>query len=194
MYRIRELGGLFSLSRSTLLYYDRIGLLSPSARSAKGYRLYSDADRERLASICAFREAGLSIDDIRKIFTSRRDDTTEVLLRRLQALGEEIRTLQAKRRILAEMLKFRTSGNSPGSVDKELFVEMLRAAGMDDAAMQRFHAAFERREPEAHHAFLLSLGIPEKEVLLIRKWSAEPYADSDHSMRRRKNDADRKKQ
>ncbi|SEM49268.1 DNA-binding transcriptional regulator, MerR family [Syntrophus gentianae] len=194
MYRIRELGGLFGLSRSTLLYYDRIGLLSPSARSARGYRLYSDADRERLASICAFREAGLSIDDIRKIFASRRDDTTEVLLRRLHALGEEIRTLQAKRRILAGMLKFRASGKDPASVDKDLFVEMLRAAGMDDTAMHRFHAAFEKRGPEAHHAFLLSLGIPEKEALLIRKWSADPYADSDHSMRRRKSGADRNNQ
>jgi len=50
MYRIRELAGLFGLSRSTLLYYDRIGLLSPSARSESGYRLYSAADRERFAN------------------------------------------------------------------------------------------------------------------------------------------------
>jgi len=172
MYRLRELAGLFGLSRSTLLYYDRIGLLSPSARSGSGYRLYSAADRERLASICAFRDAGLSIDDIRKIFASRTDDRTDVLLRRLQALGGEISALQAKRRILTGMLKARASGNIPVSVDKELFIDMLKAAGMDDTAMQRFHASFEKREPEAHHAFLLSLGIPEKEVLLIRKWSA----------------------
>jgi len=176
MYRIRKLAGLFGLSRSTLLYYDRIGLLAPSARSESGYRLYSDADRERLASICAFRDAGLCIDDIRKIFASRMDDTTDVLLRRLQVLGGEISALQAKRRILAGMLKVR-AGNIPASSDKALFVEMLRAAGMDDTAMQRFHSTFEKREPEAHHAFLLSLGITEKEVLLIRKWSANLTQD-----------------
>jgi DNA-binding transcriptional MerR regulator len=171
MYRIRELAGFFGLSRSALLYYDRIGLLSPSARSASGYRLYSVADRERLASICAFREAGLSIDDIRKIFSSQSDDTADVLFRRLQALGGEIRVLQAKQRLLTGMLKARASGVIPASVDKDLFVEMLRAAGMDDSALQRFHAEFEKREPEAHHAFLLSLGIPEREALLIRKES-----------------------
>lgn len=171
MYRIRELAGFFGLSRSTLLYYDRIGLLSPSARSESGYRLYSAADRERLASICAFREAGLSIDDIQKIFSSQADDKTDVLLRRLQALGGEIRVLQAKQRLLTGMLKARASGVIPVSVDKDLFVEMLRAAGMDDSALQRFHAEFEKREPEAHHAFLLSLGIPEREALLIRKES-----------------------
>ena len=58
------------------------------------------------------------------------------------------------------------------SVNKEMFVAMLRAAGMDDDAMRKLHTEFERKEPAAHHGFLLSLGIPEKEVLHIRKWSA----------------------
>jgi hypothetical protein len=53
-----------------------------------------------------------------------------------------------------------------------MFVAMLRAAGMDDAAMKKLHMEFERREPAAHHAFLLSLGISEQEALLIRNWSA----------------------
>jgi len=38
--------------------------------------------------------------------------------------------------------------------------------------MKQLHAEFERREPEAHHTFLLSLGISEKEALFIRKLSA----------------------
>ncbi|WP_367359457.1 MerR family transcriptional regulator [Syntrophus sp. (in: bacteria)] len=171
-YLIRELAGIFGLSRSTLLYYDRVGLLSPSARSEKGYRLYSDADRDRLSAICSFREAGLSLEDIRKIISSRKSDTTEILLRRLSALSGEIQEFQAKRRMLAGMLKARAPGDIPSSVDKNLFVGMLKAAGLDDAAMRRFHRAFEEREPEAHHAFLLSLDLPEKEVLRIRRWAA----------------------
>jgi hypothetical protein len=43
---------------------------------------------------------------------------------------------------------------------------------MDDDAMLRWHAEFEQRAPEAHHAFLLSLGIEEQEVTLIREWSS----------------------
>ena len=58
MYRISQLAEQFGLSRSTLLYYDRIGLLSPSARSEAGYRQYSAADRGRLESICSLRRAG----------------------------------------------------------------------------------------------------------------------------------------
>jgi hypothetical protein len=47
----------------------------------------------------------------------------------------------------------------------------VRAAGMDNDAMQRRHVEFERRAPEAHHLFLIPLGIDEKETQLIRKLS-----------------------
>jgi len=54
-YTVGRLGELCGISRSTLLYYDSLGLLSPSGRSPSGYRLYSEADRARLERILAFR-------------------------------------------------------------------------------------------------------------------------------------------
>jgi hypothetical protein len=58
-------------------------------------------------------------------------------------------------------------------VTVEEWVARFRAAGMDDLAMKRLHAEFELREPAAHHAFLLSLGISEKGAVQIRQWSAD---------------------
>ncbi len=172
MYRISQLARQFGLSRSTLLYYDRIGLLSPSERSEAGYRHYSHADRGRLESICSLRRAGMDMEGIRTILATTGDDTTTVLRRRLDEIGAEIEALRIKQHLLAGMLKVQGEGGPGATVNKEMFVAMLRAAGMDDAAMKKLHVEFERREPEAHHAFLLSLGISEKEALLIRKWSA----------------------
>ncbi len=179
MYRISELAEQFGLSRSTLLYYDRAGLLSPSVRSETGYRLYSASDRERLDAICTFRRAGLGMDDIRSILTSAGDDSTKVLQRRLYEIGREISALQTKQRVLAGMLRMKGQGGPKTTVDKEMFVSMLRAAGMDEHAMKQLHAEFERREPEAHHTFLLSLGISEKEALFIRKLSAGQMENCD---------------
>ena len=48
MYTVSKIAQRFGLSRSTLLYYDRIGLLSPSGRSPGDYRLYDQADCDRL--------------------------------------------------------------------------------------------------------------------------------------------------
>ena len=69
------------------------------------------------------------------------------------------------------MLRQAASGTPPPSVDKKLWVKMLRAAGMDQNDMKRWHIEFERRAPEAHHEFLLSLGIPESEATRIRNLS-----------------------
>ncbi|MCM2275174.1 MAG: MerR family transcriptional regulator [Candidatus Didemnitutus sp.] len=61
MTTIRQLAAEFGLTRSTLLYYDRIGLLRPDYRTSSGYRLYNAADRARLAAICRYRMAGLPL-------------------------------------------------------------------------------------------------------------------------------------
>lgn len=172
MYSITELARLFALSRSTLLYYDRIGLLRPSARTLSNYRRYSEDDRARLEAISTYRGAGLSLDDIRALLAGT-DATTEVLQRRLHGLEEEIRGLRAKQRLLVGMLQIQARGWKPAAVDKAVWVDMLRAAGMSEEAMDTWHREFERRAPEAHHAFLLSLGIPDEEVRAIRAWAGD---------------------
>ena len=177
MFRITQLARLFGLSRSTLLYYDRVGLLQPSGRSEAGYRYYSTADKERLATICSYRQAGLGIEAIRHLLTTAADGSEALIRQRLQAVGCEIRNLQAQQQLLAGMLNLQTGGALSVSVNKQTWIEMLRAAGMDDQAMQQWHAEFERRAPQAHHSFLLSLGIDEQEALLIRQLSAEQWAD-----------------
>jgi DNA-binding transcriptional MerR regulator len=167
---ISKLGRLFGLSRSALLYYDRIGLLIPAGRTQAGYRCYSEADRLRLERICGFRRAGLALEEIRAILASGKPSAA-VLERRFHEIGEEIRILKVKQGLLSRMLTGMASAKCPAAVDRDLWVEMLRAAGMDDRAMARWHAEFEQRAPEAHREFLLSLGIPEGEALEIRNWS-----------------------
>ena len=172
MYQISRLARRFGISRSTLLYYDRIGLFSPSGRSESDYRLYSQTDFERLELIRAYRQAGLTLQDIREILSTDSDDTSDVLGNRLKSIGEEILALRAKQSLLAKMLKVRSGPRLPTLVDKDTWMDMLRAVGMDDRSMRRWHEEFERRAPQAHHEFLLSLGVSEQETLLIREWSA----------------------
>lgn len=171
-YTISRLARLFGLSRSTLLYYDRTGLLPASGRTSSGYRCYSEDDRRRLDRICNYRRAGLSIEEIRGVLASSGEPSAEVIEGRLRNIGSEILELKTKQRLLASMLRGISRGGCPPAVDRQMWVEMLRAAGLDDRAMERWHSEFEARAPEAHHEFLLSLGISEKEAIKIRSWSA----------------------
>ncbi len=51
----------------TLHHYDALGLLTPGARSAAGYRLYEEADYERLQEILFYRELGFGLEGISTI-------------------------------------------------------------------------------------------------------------------------------
>lgn len=114
----------------------------------------------------------MTLGDIRAILSSRRKPLAKVLENRLHELVEEVKELKNKQRLLSGMLKNLSSAGGPPTVDKRMWADMLQAAGMDEEAMCRWHAEFERRAPDEHHEFLISLGIAEKEVAEIRKWSA----------------------
>ena len=53
-------------------------------------------------------------------------------------------------------------------MDKERWVALLKATGLDAEDMMRWHAEFERMAPEAHRDFLASLGIRPEEIESIR--------------------------
>jgi DNA-binding transcriptional MerR regulator len=170
-FSISKLARAFGLSRSTLLYYDRIGILKPSGRTGSGYRFYSRRDYRRLERICHFREAGLTLKDIHAVLSSGGKPGVKLLDRRIRQTAADIVDLKNRQRLLAGMLNRIASGNSLSPVDKELWVEILQAAGMNQKARKRWHTEFERRAPEAHNEFLLSLGISCEEVAKIRRWS-----------------------
>jgi DNA-binding transcriptional MerR regulator len=89
MWTVSKLAARCGLSRGTLLYYESIGLLKPPARSAGNYRSYGERDLQRLQQICAYRHAGLTLDDIRAVFIQMdrgESDAAAVLKRRLVAL------------------------------------------------------------------------------------------------------------
>jgi DNA-binding transcriptional MerR regulator len=66
-WTVGQAAQLARVSVRTLHHYDEIGLLSPSARSAAGYRLYAIDDLERLQQILFFRELGFPLDEIARI-------------------------------------------------------------------------------------------------------------------------------
>lgn len=170
-HSISKLARACGLSRSTLLYYDRLGLLKPSGRTGSGYRYYTDAGQRRLERIGHFRQAGLSLKEIRAVLSSNGKPGIRLLETRLRETAEKIVGLKNQQRLQAGMLRRITSGKRPPIVDVELWIEMLDAAGMDRDARRRWHSEFERRAPEGHQEFLLSLGIPGDEVERIRRWS-----------------------
>jgi DNA-binding transcriptional MerR regulator len=59
------------LSLRTIRYYEEIGLVVPSGRTKGGFRLYTEADIERLLLVKAMRPLRLSLDDTRNMLAAR---------------------------------------------------------------------------------------------------------------------------
>lgn len=66
-YSTGELANLAGLSIRTVQYYDQRGILTPTALTEGGRRLYTDSDLEQLRIICFLRDLGFSIEQIRKV-------------------------------------------------------------------------------------------------------------------------------
>lgn len=168
MITIRRLAKQVRLSRSTLLYYDRIGLLRPSGRSAANYRLYSRADQQRLKAICRYREMGLSLAAIRRILDHPRSGTPQALERRLLEIDRQMQALRRQQRIIRNLLERASPEASEEGLTRAKWTALLRAAGMSDDDMLQWHREFERLFPLDHRAFLESLGIEPGDIAALR--------------------------
>jgi len=175
MYTVGKLARQYGLSRSTLLYYDRIGLLKPSHHTKGDYRHYSEEDAARLRSICAFRQAGVSLKDIARILNSQEEtELGHVLENRLEELREEMDALRHQQKLVAGLLgRPELLDENRESMDRKTWSSLLASAGFSEADMRRWHMDFERMAPEKHEQFLRFLRIPKRERSMIRAWAAD---------------------
>lgn len=172
MYTIGKLAELFGLSRSTLLYYERCGLLTPETRTASNYRCYGEAGRQRLESIVRYREAGMPLDEIGKLLEGRAANRRrQVLETQLARLNSEIADLRRQQRATLKLLGSGSLGGSARVVSVEQWVQLLASIGLSQDEMMQWHSEFERRMPEAHQDFLESLDLEPGEIRAIRRRS-----------------------
>ncbi|HLH09625.1 MAG TPA: MerR family transcriptional regulator [Terriglobales bacterium] len=171
MMTVTQLARQCGLSRSTLLYYESIGLIAKPVRSGGNYRSYGLQDLRRLQQICVYRNAGLALADIRAILSRPESDASSVLQRRLVELDAEISQLRDHQRAILKLLQNKKSFRRMNVVTKEKWVSIMKASGFSEADMHRWHAEFEKSAPTEHQEFLEFLHIPSAEITKIRDWS-----------------------
>ena len=98
----------------TLQYYDKEGLLSPSAESEGGRRLYTDKDLVTLHQILSLKSLGFSLDDIKRCLISLETptDVATALTEQADSIREKIEqltdSLTAIEQLKAEVLQMQT--------------------------------------------------------------------------------------
>lgn len=99
-YTIREISEMFRLPSSTLRYYEDMGILTNINRTDSGQRIYEDCHVNRLKTICCFKNAGMSISQLKEFFTyesgeEEHIDNILILLNNHKAsVNEQLKSLQ----------------------------------------------------------------------------------------------------
>lgn len=90
--QIQELAHQTGLPSSTIRYYESINLLPSPRRLSNGYRLYDEADVNRLRLVAGLRALDFSIDDITEILAlrDRGEAPCRVVLELLDHKADEI--------------------------------------------------------------------------------------------------------
>ena len=99
---IKEVEQLLEISRATVRFYEKEGLVNPS-REGNGYRDYSAEDVEKLRKIVILRKIGMSIEDINDIFDGAKS-INEVLDANIIKLKNQMNELKGAI-ILSEKMK-----------------------------------------------------------------------------------------
>ncbi|MFB9082359.1 MerR family transcriptional regulator [Deinococcus wulumuqiensis] len=110
-YKVGEVAARLGLTLRTLKYYEELGLVTPE-RTGSRYRMYSEADVQRLERIRRMRALGLSLGTIQAISTHPQEsdpDGRQVLTQ------EALHTLQSDLRSQLAVLSARIS-----AAEKEL--------------------------------------------------------------------------
>ena len=145
MMTVHEVSKLAGVSIRTLQYYDKIGLFHPTGYTDAGYRLYDDADLERLQHILLFRELEFPLKDIKAIINSPAFDRSKLdeysrQAKELYGSTPEYKEMEEKQKnrteedekILADrfMLLFKEAGeiknSDPASADAQNLIKRIQ--------------------------------------------------------------------
>ena len=67
LHQIGEIARRTHLSLRTLRYWEEVGLIRPTGRTAGGFRLYSDDELVRVELVRAMKPADLTIEELREL-------------------------------------------------------------------------------------------------------------------------------
>lgn len=118
-FQIGEVAERIGLSQRTIRHYDDLGIVKPSARTAGGFRLYTDADVQRFLLIKPFKPLGIGLEMVRTLLealdvlaTGERDPHAE------EVVEEVLKNVAARRAELDEALA--ASVNTVAALERAL--------------------------------------------------------------------------
>jgi len=83
-YLISDFAKMFNITKRTLQYYDKIGLLKPAYIKENGYRVYGEHELGKLIEILIWKNIGFESDDIKHVFEDKSPSNIEKTIDKIE--------------------------------------------------------------------------------------------------------------
>lgn len=106
MVRISELARAAGVGISTVRFYERRGLVTPTTRSHGGYRHYDHEALRRLKFVRRAQRLGFTLTEVEQILSVSgldTDDLGDVITEKVTEIEQRVRDLERVRRALLEV-------------------------------------------------------------------------------------------
>lgn len=125
--KIREVTAQYDISARTLRYYEDMGLIESTRSDDYAYRLYDRAAIQRLEQILILRKLGISIKDIKRIFSAAGSEIVlEVLGEKVKDIDREVALLQELKEIVLRFVRQIEQADFTRESDVKLLYEKAR--------------------------------------------------------------------
>ena len=125
LLKVGQLAQQTGLTVRTLHHYDSIGLLTPSARTDAGYRLYNRNDITRLHQIQALKRMGLDLAGIGALLSSSDLSFGDIVERQIDMLEQQINQATTLRGRLLQLRRQLSNGDEPALADLLTTMELM---------------------------------------------------------------------
>lgn len=147
-YQTGEFARRAGVTVRTLRYYDRLGLLRPSARTPAGHRLYTDDDLVALQRVLALRFLGISLDEVRGLTGGAPADAVRSLRLQKELMLEKRRLLD---RVVEAVDHAIVAFNRPGEPDWDYLLKAIRVIQLERQQWKEFYSESARKKIEEFH-------------------------------------------
>ena len=154
--KIGEIAGATGMTIRTLRYYEEIELISPTARTAAGHRLYGADALERLYRISFLRQLGLPLDGVRATIAAEAHALRSVMAEHLVAVEARLATEHRLQQRLVQLLDTidTNATDSPEAATGDL-LNVLEDMTMLDTTINRRISILVYADIEAAHDELI---------------------------------------
>lgn len=133
--KIHEFAEKAGVTVKTLLYYDKIGLLTPLKNYVTGYRIYRGEDFIKLQQIITLKFIGLSLDEIKNVLCATEENLKDMISIQKEALEKKKKHIES---VITVFEKAENQIEENGFLEVDKLIDIIKITNMENVVREQY--------------------------------------------------------